>query len=328
MEPAPAPVSSEPPELGWRAHWRALRVDAAGPSPMPPVGRLAQVRYGLAQPFLGLRVIMRSSDLLGISLAPMIGVLVVAGLVGYGTGAEHGVGRGLLAFLGAVAALAPLPSLIFGRVYAHMAAKARGHLSLSPRAPYLRGVIQVVGEWVAQLVILALGVLPWVGLVRLAPGVGPVLALALQGLWALHWTVVEGYDNARTVPPGRTVAELEAEGRRSSGWPWFHRGYEATEQVRVLGFVLRPLRMLSEVVVALARPWRREVDLVEEHPWVSLGFGLGVAAMLAVPGLNLLLRPAVVVAGVHLRHRLLDEGGADASRKETTQPYATVGVAR
>ncbi|MEM9459288.1 MAG: hypothetical protein AAGF11_34230 [Myxococcota bacterium] len=318
--PAPGPHSTEPPELGWRAHWRALRASAAAPGPVPPGGRWVRARYGLAQPFLGLRIIMRSSDLLGISLAPAVGVLVVAGVVGYGTGAEHGIGRGLLAFLGAVAALAPLPSLLFGRVYAHMAAKARGHLGLSPQAPYLRGVTQVVGEWVAQLVILALGVLPWVALVRLVPGIGPVLALALQGLWALHWTVVEGYDNARTVPPGCTIAELEAEGRRISASPWFHRGYEAIEGVRVLSVVLHPMRMLSEVIVSLARPWRREVDLVQEYPWVSLGFSLGVAAMLAVPGLNLLLRPAVVVAGVHLRHRLGIDIKTEAGRDAVAHP--------
>ena len=296
------------------------------------------VRYGLAQPFLGLRLILRSQDLLGISLAPAFGVMVVAGFVGYSAGSEHGTWRGLVAFLAAVAALAPLPSVLFGRVYAHMAAKARLHLGLPPHEPYLRGVVQLAGEWVAQVVVLALGVLPLLGLIRFVPVVGAAVVLTFQGLWALHWIVVEGYDNSRTLPPGRTVAELEEEGHRRPGQPWFHRWYGMIESPRVLVAVMTPFRMLSEVVVSLSKPWRREVDLVEERPWISLGFGLGVAAMLAVPGLNLLFRPAVVVAGVHLRHRLLEEESTAQPGKtppgntpphtavppKATQPYSVV----
>jgi uncharacterized protein involved in cysteine biosynthesis len=91
--------------------------------------------------------------------------------------------------------------------------------------------------------------------------------------------------------------------------------------------VLVPLRMLSEVITTLARPWRLEVDLTEREPWISVGFGLGAAVMLAVPGLNLLLRPAVVVAGVHLRHHLLPDEAplhavtADVPARPGTQPY-------
>ena len=319
-------MESGPPSAAfdWREHWQQLRADAVAPRPLPPGGRLAFVRYGLAQPFLGLRLILRSQDLLGISLAPALGVMALAGFVGWSAGSEHGVWRGLVAFLAAVAALAPLPSVIFGQVYAHMAAKARVHLGLPEHQPYVRGIVQLAGEWVAQVIVLALGVLPLLGLIRFVPLVGAGLVLVFQGLWALHWIVVEGYDNSRTLPPGRTVAELEAQGHARPGQPWFHRWYGMIESPRVLVAILSPFRMLSEVVVSLSRPWRREVDLVEERPWVSLGFGLGVAAMLAVPGLNLLFRPAVVVAGVHLRYRLLGEGDAAAAQSGGTQPHPAV----
>jgi hypothetical protein len=266
---------------------------------------------------------------LGIALAPALGVLAVAGLVAWGTAQEHGALRGVGAFLLTVAALAPLPSLVFGRVYAHLASKARAHLGLPPAAPYLRGPVKLAGEWLAQVVVLAIGVAPYVILARIIPLVGPLVALAVQGAWAGHWIVVEGYDNARTLPPGHTVEELEARARAQAGSPWFHRWHHRVRGPRWLVLVLTPLRMLSEVVLTLCRPWRIEVDVVEREPWISLGFGLGAAVMLAVPGLNLLLRPAVVVAGVHLRHHLVPEEAprhADASAppRPGTQPYAVL----
>jgi len=325
MEPEPTPPSSP---AAWRGHWAAVREHAIAPGPPPrDAGRGALVRYGLAQPFLGLRILFASHDLLGIALAPALGVLLVAGMVAYGTAQEHGAARGIGAFLVTVAALAPLPSLVFGRVYAHLAAKARVHLGLPPAAPYLRGPVKLAGEWIAQVVVLAIGVLPYVALARIIPLVGPGVALALQGAWAGHWIVVEGYDNARTLPAGRTVEELEALARSQPGHPWFDRWHHAVLGPRWLVLVLAPLRMISEVITSLSRPWRIEVDLVEREPWISLGFGLGAAVMLAVPGLNLLLRPAVVVAGVHLRHHLLPDEAparAEAPPRPTTQRYSAL----
>ncbi|MCH9688529.1 MAG: hypothetical protein K0V04_44270 [Deltaproteobacteria bacterium] len=333
MDTAPQPVV---PRGGLRGHWADIRMHAASPGPVPRGrGRLALVRYGLAQPFLGLRTIFRSNDLLGISLAPTFAVLMVAGLVGWFEGSQHGVWRGLLASLVAVAALAPVPALLFGRVFAHLAAKSRAHLGLAPQQPYLRSVVQLIGEWLAQVVLLALGVLPLTVLLRLVPLLGVVLVFCVQAAWALHWVVVEGYDNARTVPPGGNIEAIEKQARSLPGQPWFERLPRSISAPRWLVVLAGPLRMLLEVTVSLARPWRVEVDLVEDEPWVSLGFGLGAASMLAVPGLNLLFRPAVVVAGVHLRHRLLPEDSsvspelpsASSPRSGSTQPLPTVPVA-
>jgi hypothetical protein len=160
--------------------------------------------------------------------------------------------------------------------------------------------------------------------------VGSLVALVLQAAWAGHWIVVEGYDNARTLPPGRTVAELEAHARAQPGYPWFHRWHTVVANgPRWLRLLLAPVHMLSEIIHTLARPWRIEVDLAEREPWISFGFGLGAAAMLAVPGLNLLLRPAVVVAGVHLRHHLLPDEPAQPTQaslpeRPTTQRYSAL----
>lgn len=326
MEPEPSPPASPP--AVWRAQWASVREHALAPGPPPrEAGRMALLRYGLAQPFLGLRILFASRDLLGIALAPALGVLFISGLVAWGTAVEQGALRGIGAFLLTVAALAPLPSLLFGRVYAHLAAKARLHLGLPPAAPYLRGIVTLAFEWLAQVVVLAIGVLPYVILVRAVPLVGPIFAFVLQAAWAGHWIVVEGYDNARTLPAGRTVAELEERTRSLPGHPWYDRWRHALHGPRVMMLVLLPLRIVSKLTARLSRPWRLEADLVEREPWISLGFGLGAAAMLAVPGLNLLLRPAVVVAGVHLRHHLVaDEASGHASlpARPTTQRYSAL----
>jgi len=282
------------------------------------------MRYGLAQPFLGLRIILRSSDLRVSSLAPACGVLLFAGVVGYGKGIDQGVGAGLLAFWLAIVALAPVPSVLFGRVYAGLAARARPHLGLDEHQPYVRSVVRLCGEALAQLMVLGLGVALYAGLARWALGsLGVGLAILVQAIWSLHWVVVEGYDNARTLPPGSTVEQLEAEGLARPGEPWFHRWHDAVPLPKLLRRVLLPFRLVSGVTTYFARAWRLEVDLVEQRPWVSLGFGLGVATMLAVPGLNLLFRPAVVVAGVHLRHRLLNEEAALVVAGDT-QPYPVI----
>lgn len=326
MEPDPSPPPSPP--AVWRAQWASVREHAIAPGPPPrEAGRVALLRYGLAQPFLGLRILFASRDLLGIALAPAIAVLLLSGLVAWRTAVEQGALRGFWAFLLTVAALAPLPSLLFGRVYAHLAAKARLHLGLPPAGPYVRSIVTLVREWLAQVVVLAIGVLPYVILVRAVPVVGSIFAFVLQAAWAGHWIVVEGYDNARTLPVGRTVDELEAHTRALPGHPWYDRWRHALHGPRVVMLVLLPLRIVSKVTARLSRPWRLEVDLVERDPWISAGFGLGAAAMLAVPGLNLLLRPAVVVAGVHLRHHLVpDETTAHASLpgRPTTQPYSAL----
>lgn len=323
--PTVEPFDPEPSRRGWREHWARWRADADAPTPVPRgEGRIAQVRYGLAQPFLGLRVIARSPELQGLALAPAVGVMLVGVLAGVGVAAQEGLVRGLVAWWLTVAALAPVPSVLFGRLYAHMAARSRPLLGLSAHEPYRRRLLQLIAEAVVQLLVLGLGVLPYTALTGLVPGIGAPLALALQGAWTLHWIVVEGYDNSRTLPPGTTVAQLERLGHDRGGAPWFHRLYEGSPRPLLLAPLLALLGMLSEVVTSLARAWRVEVDLVEDEPWISLGFGLGVVVMLAIPGLNLVFRPAVVVGGVHLRHRLLEGPALPPAVRGQTAPQSVV----
>src|SRR5690606_27546680 len=88
--------------------------------------------------------------------------------------------------------------------------------------------------------------------------------------------------------------------------PWFSGA--ALSRLRApLGVLLTPLRVWGSVLTRLGRRWRGEVAMVEARPFVAAGFGVGVSILLAIPLLNLLFRPAVVVAGSHVLGRLHPE---------------------
>jgi uncharacterized protein involved in cysteine biosynthesis len=58
-------------------------------------------------------------------------------------------------------------------------------------------------------------------------------------------------------------------------------------------------------------PWREEIALVEQHPALMIGFALSTAIILAVPILNLVFRPIVIVGATHVLGQL-EIAGADA----------------
>ena len=62
--------------------------------------------------------------------------------------------------------------------------------------------------------------------------------------------------------------------------------------------------MIRETAEAMTPSGRRELRLVDAAPHLALGFGAGTVVLLAVPGHNLLFRPARVIAAAHVRARL------------------------
>jgi hypothetical protein len=135
-------------------------------------------------------------------------------------------------------------------------------------------------------------------LFRLAAG-------ALLGLWGLHWVVIDAFDDARVLLPGETLASAEAAAERLAPPPWFVRAfYRGAEHLRrapyVPGFVAGLARKFAHVCDRLSVPWREEIALVEQHRALGLGFALATTALLATPVLNLLFRPIIIVAAVHL----------------------------
>ena len=292
--------------------WSRLREAARSSTPVPAEsGR--RVLYGLAQPFLGLRVMAHDPTLLGESIAPAVGVALVCLLAAGVQGAREGPWSGIVTFFVTVVALAPVPSVIFGRHYARIAARARTELGLGPRLPYLKTVSQAIGEWVAMAIVLGIGVAPFTALLGLVPLWGEIAAAGLSAGWALHWVVVEAYDGARTLAPGETIVDHERAVARLHHRPWFVRWTEVPRAGSGVKTLLGLPRALGQVVTRLAHDWHGEIALVERRPWVSLGFGLGAAVVLAIPGLNLLLRPALVIGGAHLRGRLEEEDARAAT---------------
>ncbi|MFV8753787.1 hypothetical protein ACNOYE_24855 [Nannocystaceae bacterium ST9] len=286
------PVQRKPAEL--------LRTYASEPTPAPAYElHAASFLWGLAQPLLGLRMLWRHQDLLTRAILPVLGFVGVCLVVAEG-------GSGVFSWIGAyyltLIAAAPLSPILFCRNYARLAALARPHFGLEPREPYLRSFRQTLVEAFVQLLVVGLGVAPLAGLVAAFPLIGPVWAAVLGYLWALHWVVVEALDSAKTLPPG--ASEPPPTDHLDRPWfaapaSWHLRGWAAT--------LFAPLRWWTRMLGRLGAHWRGEVEIVERRPWIASGFALGSALLLAIPVLNLLFRPAVVVAAAHVLGRLEDE---------------------
>ena len=315
-KPGPAHARSGPPTVtsrvepirSWRGHFARIWTYASGPY-APPVRSDAWGRfsYGMAQPLLGARLMLRDRSLLGAALAPVIGVALVC-LLSALRKADDGALAVVIAFVVTFGALIPVPPVLFARFYARIAAKARNDLGLGPCTPYLKPISQSFGESIAQIVIIAIGVVPLTLAVSLAPLWGAVLAFAVQAVWTLHWIVVEGLDSARTLEPGQTVESVSAEERAQRSTPWFMRVHDSP-MPSWLRLVLLPLRVTSEIVMGLSREWSPEMKIVERNPWLSSGFGVGTVILLSIPGVNLFFRPAMAIAGMHLRTRIDREPG-------------------
>ncbi len=287
-----------------RAHMRE--------SSAPPVRehRRARFLWGLAQPLLGMRIMLHDRTMLGDALFPVFTIAMVCVIAGYAASEEiagslSSVWTGIVAFFAAFIALAPVPPFLFARHYARMAARARGLLDLGPRDPWLEPIGVSLWKTIAQSVIIAIGVVP-ITLVLGLLVIGAPFALAVQGAWTLHWMVVEALDNGRSLAPGDTVEQVTRAEEALRHDPWYHRWTHHVTN-KTAATLLTPVRMLTEVIRGLGRPWSFETRIVESDRALCMGFGLGVVALLAVPGLNLFFRPALVIGAAHLRGRLEQE---------------------
>lgn len=308
--PAPGPT---PPAADVRAHlegfWREVVSVVRAPGPVPRTGTRHRFVYGLAQPFVGARVMLRDQQILGESLAPVILVAAICTFVALETEelrAKSGLSSGfyfLVLFFGAFTAMAPIPPFLFARMYARIAARGRNLLGFGPRDPYLKDWTRAAGETIAQTIIIAIGVVPLTLVIGAMTEIGALWAWLIQAVWTLHWMVVEALDNGRTLAPGTTVVEVERNDVADVRTPWFIRGIEHVKHP-VARTLLTPVRMLGEVIESLGRNWSREIAIVEREPALATGFGAGVVVLLAIPGLNLLFRPAVAIGAAHLRARL------------------------
>jgi uncharacterized protein involved in cysteine biosynthesis len=297
-----------------------LRQNVTDPTPPPDDSWLARVAWGFAQPLLGLRTVVREPELRRASIIPVLGLAALCTLAAWGESSRPEGKSFFVAWYATLLALAPIPSLLFARHYARVAARAHRVLGLGAVEPFYKRTVRTLWETLVMVIAIAVGLAPVVWLVGTLPGVGRVLALVLGAGWTLNWIVIEAFDSARTLAPGDTTEAADARAMRLPQ-PWFVRIY--IFDAPVPGLIRGLGRALAGPIGRLVREWRAELLLVERAPAVSIGFGAATAVLLAVPGLNLMFRPAVVAGATHVRARFeggFHETGEAAPAMESAQP--------
>jgi hypothetical protein len=254
--------------------------------------------YGFAQPILGARILLADRELLIEALYPgAILALVCAVYASVSIGGEAGQWVWFKHFYKAFAALAPLPSVVFANHYARIAAMIRWRLGFGACGPREMPLGMLLGRLARQVAIVAIGVAPFAWLLGKVPLVGGLLSGALLALWGLHWVVADAFDDAQVCLPGETLRQSIERDRRAPS-PWFVRWIRtAGEKVPFGG---RLLKAFARFCDKLSVDSRGEIDIMERNRFVSLGFGVSTAALLAVPVLNLLFRPIILAAASHL----------------------------
>jgi hypothetical protein len=279
--------------------WQRLRDYAAGLSPLPPKGAaLERLLYGLSQPLLGLRVILVDRRLLNESLTPALllgGFCALLALLG--ADSLSAVPR---KFYRTFVVLAPVPSILFANHYARLAASAHRGLQLGACEARRTTIGRAFLHAVMQTVVVAVALAPLFALLFRLPLLGKLLAAGASALWVLHWIVVEAFDSARVIHLSKApfaIAPPEV---------WFVRATQRLGQrIPYIGFLFRAF---AHTCRFLSRPWREEIVMTERHKALVFGFALMTAALLAIPILNLLFRPIIIVASVHLLARLREAG--------------------
>ena len=311
---------SPTPQVSWRdrTRWVFGRVRTHSgrtsmPQPEPgPRGIWDRLLWGFAQPFLGVRMLLRHRVLLRQAVIPTLVVGAICALaVSFDDDSEGAVWirRFYLAFV----AVAPVPPVLFAKHYARLAARATTLMGVSENEPYIRSLRQSLVESMLQVTVIAIGVVPLTMLLGVVPVLGAIWVIALGGLWTLYWIVIEAFDSARTLPAGQTVATMEHRAATDPRVPWFVRMYQLPAVPNALA---APIRAWGKMIDRMTRHWRAEVALVSEHPWIAAGFSVGAGIMVTVPGLNLLFRPALIVGAAHLRAHL--EGANQAAQPQVS----------
>lgn len=307
----------------------------------PPAVPAQQFMWGLAQPLLGMRTVLGDRRLLLQSVVPVVGMLILAGLIALYGGMDEApeLGGGTVTLdsgLGpakaldgealssrlsstwwgflwrlwaAIVVLSPLPSLFFAPFYARIAARGHERLGLGAVAPYKKTAWQSFKE--SFRMALTIGFSPL--------GIIPIAGAFFTGLWSVHWAVAEGLDNGRVLPIGVAQPDELEIGKAWPHEPWFIRALDWIDEpserhsvpmlfARLFG---RLVRLIAKLARNLGRPWRSEVEVIEVMPWASGGFGIGVVVLLAIPGLNLLFRSACAVGATNFRRQLVSKAFAE-----------------
>jgi hypothetical protein len=271
------------------------------PGPPPPDGAHAgRFLYGLMQPLMSLRLLLRDRALLRAALVPVFWIAAFCAVIAL-LQFSDGPREMLRHFYRTFAVLAPLPSVLMASHYARLAVRARQPLGLSPAEPYLESLWRRCSRAIAQAILMGLALAPITVSLGFIPVAGRPLVKAVAALWALHWIVIDAFDATRVLRPGESPA-APAHDEVAAPSPWFVRAL--LRPCPWLPIIGRLLRRFARWVDRLARPWRDDIAVVEANPLLTLGFALTTAALLATPVLNLFFRPIVLIGAVHLIGRI------------------------
>ena len=323
--PTPLPPETEEPRdsISWRRRLprrrelaplirqsRARLLDfSRGIQPPPSASdHLGNALYGAAQPLLGARILLRDPQLLREAFVPA-GWLALAcaayALISAKSGAP--IPDHFKTFYKAFAALAVAPPILFGNHYARLAQQARIKLGFGACGPREASLWFFAKRSLQSLILVALAAWP-LAIFQHVPVLGLAAGAALL-LWGLHWVVVDALDDARILLPGETLAAAEAAGAANAPPPWFVREFYRFESM-LLEFPLVPsivpwaVRKFARACDKLSTPWREEIELFEKNRAIGFGFAIATTVLLAVPGLNLLFRPIIIIAASHLLGQL------------------------
>ncbi|MGZ3425068.1 MAG: hypothetical protein ACXVCV_00400 [Polyangia bacterium] len=286
------------PAARWAPH--KIAAESVATPTAPPDAHADRAVYGLMQPILGARMLFRDRELLQAALVPAGLLAAFCALIALLDPSSWSVGGIVRRFYQTFAVLAPLPSVLLSRHYARLAAVARNKFGFGPVEPCIEPLGRALSRLVKQTILVAVGVIPVTFALHFLPLVGPLLIRVVVAVWAVHWIVVDAFDSARVLQPGQKIADLDLLADKAPR-PWFVRLLAEGEPLPVIGRILtRFARWLDK----LARPWREEVALVEQHPSLMIGFAVSTVALVATPVLNLLFRPIVLIGAAHVLGRL------------------------
>ncbi|WP_242345831.1 hypothetical protein [Anaeromyxobacter terrae] len=291
------PDAAAAPRLdGPRAALRAIAWYAANPAAAPTASRLDRALYGVAQVFQATRLVATDPALRRAALVPtaitFAGCALLATLATAAADDPDPAGT-FHAFLVTFVGLASMPPTLLQRLWLRVALEARRAVGLAPgedafaEVGYLRLVVAESAKALRQALVVSIGIAPLVLLVRILP-FGTFEATALAGAWTFYWIVVDALELPIEVLVGP---------RTDGPSPWYSRLLGRAARA---SWLLRPLGALARFLDRLTRPWREEVAFTDRHRFETLGLGLAVGAVLAIPVVGLFFRSIAIVAATAL----------------------------
>src|SRR4051812_12522951 len=226
MFPSSLPSTLSKESLSIRARWARKKFRSFSREMQPPPVKadpVVSALYGAAQPVLGARILLRDPELLKEGLVPAAWLAAFCAVCALVSPAEGPIWMGRLkTFYRTFAVLAPVPSIIFAKHYARLAAQVRWKLGFGACGPREYPLFTSFRRAVQQAIVVAIGLLPLAVIWKLIPFLGAVISQVVLGAWAVHWVLVDAYDDARVLLPGETVRTAEATDRLAQS-PWFVR---------------------------------------------------------------------------------------------------------